>query len=121
MFWYIVLGVSIIMLIISIVFQCVFYDGWWRIGIACTTIVILFLLPIGIIYPLNYRAEIDSFRREKQYIEQVVPTLPDSDNVAITHKRIELNEWLYKTQYNYRNYHFFNFIPEEIMDLEEIK
>lgn len=77
-----------------------------------------------IILPVNYaehKKAISTFEQQKYYIEEIVPTLPSTDNYAITQKRVELNQWLYETQYSYEHYRFFFFIPKEVMELEEIK
>jgi len=124
MFWYIILGVAVIMLIVSIVLTCVFrysYNNDWWVGILITSFIILPIVLVMITVPLQYNKEIETFKREKAYIEDVVPTLPSTDNYAITTKRIEENKWLYEIQYRYEHYHFWNFVPAEVMELEEIK
>ena len=78
----------------------------------------------SIALPVSYskgKKEIAVFEQQKYYIEEVVPTLPSTDNYAITQKRVELNQWLYEIQYRYEHYSFFCFIPKEVMELEEIK
>lgn len=78
----------------------------------------------SIILPVDYaeyKKAISTFEQQKYYIEEVVPTLPSTDNYAITQKRVELNQWLYEVQYSYEHYRFFYFIPKEVMELEEIK
>ena len=78
----------------------------------------------SIALPVSYaqeKEEIAVFEQQKYYIEEVVPTLPDTDNYAITQKRVELNQWLYEIQYRYEHYRFFFFIPKDVMELEEIK
>ena len=77
-----------------------------------------------IILPLKYVAvqkEVNSFEKQKQFIEEVAPTLPAYDNIAITQTKIELNEWLYDIQYKYEKFGFIVFYPSEIKDLQPIK
>lgn len=69
----------------------------------------------------KYKEEINTFKKQKEYIEQVAPTLPTTDNYALTIKRIEQNQWLYEIQYKYENYRFWYLIPEEVLDLTPIK
>lgn len=81
-------------------------------------------LCASIALPVSYsqgKEGIAVFEQQKYYIEEVVPTLPDTDNYAITQKRVELNQWLYEIQYMYEHYRFFVFIPKDVMELEEIK
>ena len=93
-------------------------------GCIMTTFCITLIIITSIIIPYrikDYEQEIYTFEKQKEYIEQVVPTLPETDNYAITHKRIELNEWLYDIQFKNKNYKFWNLIPEEVLDLTPIK
>ena len=62
-----------------------------------------------------------TFKQQKYYIEEIVPTLPVTDNYALTQKRIELNQELYRFQYYSENRSFFFFYPEELKNLEPIK
>lgn len=78
------------------------------------------IIILHVIYA-EHKKEISTFEQQKYYIEEIVPTLPSTDNYAITQKMVELNQWLYETQYSYEHYRFFYFIPKEVMELEEIK
>ncbi|MBP3708314.1 MAG: hypothetical protein J6J36_06880 [Clostridia bacterium] len=71
--------------------------------------------------PIGYNHEIAVFKEQKHYIEEIVPTLPDTDNYAITLKRIELNTWLYEAQYTAKYYSLWILVPSEVLELTPIK
>lgn len=130
MFWWILLGVSIVLTILGIVFWAVgansryYYGGLETTGIFFTIIFGFIVLIMALVIPLvshSYKQEIATFEQQKHYIENVVPTLPTTDNYAITLKRIELNEWLYGAKYSKTHYSFFSLYPDEVLELEEIK
>ena len=88
MFWYIILGIAIVILIVSIV-KIVQDDGilWWIATSVCGGIIVL----IGILSPvmtMKYKKEIATFIETKRYIEEVAPRLSQTDNYAITNSRI---------------------------------
>lgn len=129
MFWWILIGVSVFFtilgIILAIIYQHCCVDEW--IGTMAGFFVGLFgivLILSGIIVPIQKVCcdkEIEVFKQQKYYIEEVVPTLPETDNYAITAKRIELNEWLYNAQYAVEHYGFFTLYSDEVLELEEIK
>lgn len=128
MFWWILLGVSAVLTILGTIFwikehkECNEVEEFLS-AIAC--VIGIFVMLIMLIVNVAVRAEnnklIATFEQQKYYIENVVPTLPESDNYAITMKKIELNEWLYNAQYDKTHYSFFSFYPDRILELEEIK
>ena len=84
----------------------------------------LVLLITIIMLPCEYCTDkqfVETFERQKYYIEEIAPTLSQTDNYAITQSRIELNQKLYDLQYSCEHYSFFFFYPEGIMELEPIK
>ena len=126
MFWWILLGVSILLTILGIIFWAVGANlsGLETTGIFFTAIFGVIVLIMSLIIPLvshSYKQDIQTFKMQKNYIENVVPTLPTTDNYAITLKRIELNEWLYGAKYSKTHYSFFSLCPDEVLELEEIK
>ena len=121
MFWYIVLGVATVMLIISIIAIFRTEEELWCIAILLCSIVIVLIALSAPLMIIRYKKEMTTFIETKRYIEEVAPTLSQTDNYAISNSRIEMNKWLYEIQFRYKNYHFWNFIPAEVMELEEIK
>ena len=95
-------------------------------GVAIGGWAAFFLIAIitAILLPYEYFTDkrfIETFERQKYYIEEVVPTLPETNNYAITQSRIELNQQLYDLQYRCVHYSFFYFYPNGIMELDPIK
>lgn len=130
MFWWIFLGVSGGLMILGIIFWCiyefasVYLDVLGMCGMIMTVIFGFATLCSGIIVPVcytQYKQEIAVFEQQKYYIEEVVPTLPETDNYAITIAKIDLNEWLYNAQYSVNTYGIFSLYPPEVLELEEIK
>lgn len=127
MFWWILLGLSGVVLIVGIILiiignvKCIDCDtdGVVMVGISVT---VLFFSGIIIsVICLTNNKKITTFIRQKEYFETVVPTLPESDNYALTQKKIELNEWLYEAQYEKKYYPFFSLYSDKILELTEIQ
>ena len=64
--------------------------------------------------------EFNAFVCQKEYIESYEPT-SEYDTVAIIHKKIELNQWLYEKQYVKERRPICSFYGDEILELEPIK
>ena len=127
MFWWILLGLSGVVLIVGIILviisnvKCIDCDTAGGVMAVISFIVLFFSgLIISVICFTNNK-EIATFISQKEYFETVVPTLPDSDNYALTQKKIELNEWLYKAQYEKKYYPFFSLYSDKILELTEIR
>lgn len=130
MFWWILLGIGAIVMIVGIILWIVganshkYYDNKEEAGMALTFLggtIAIIMFTVCIVCTLGYKRDVENFKRQKDYFEMVVPTLPNTDNFALTQKRIELNEWLYDAQYSKENYPFFSLYPDEVLELEEIK
>lgn len=128
MFWWILLGLSGVMLIVGIILLIV--DAkCWRIscgtaGFGLTLSGAVFLLVFAVVIiamSASHDTAISTFIRQKKFFETVVPTLTDSDNYALTLKKIELNEWLYEAQYEKKYYSFFSLYSDKILELTEIQ
>ena len=96
------------------------YDDWKVITGALCTICGAFAVVIVLGFQLiNVSPTINNFIQQKAYIETHV-----SDNAiedaALTTKKVELNDWLYNTQYwlTYRN--GWSLYPDSVLDLEPI-
>lgn len=121
MFWYILLAISVILTIVGIAFNSKVYEDWWFAMWLISMVIAIILGLLVICSVVSYKKDIAVFKQQKYYIEQVAPTLSQSDNYALTQKRIELNQWLYEMKYRKQNYGIFTLAPDEILYLEEIK
>lgn len=129
MFWWIFIGVSAVLMIVGIIFCFCSWKLWdtdwiFTVSIILTSIFGIAFILSAITVPLvkiDYDKQLEVFKQQKYYIEQIVPTLPETDNYAITTKRIELNDWLYNAQYEIEHFGFFTLYSDEILDLEPIK
>lgn len=122
----IVFSVLLILGIIGIVVSEKFgIDSLSFFCVVITTIAGVGILIISIVFPVKFNQaarDISTFAEQKKYIEEIVPTLPETDNYAITQMKIEQNEWLYEVQYNYEHFTpWLYFLPAEVMELEPIK
>ena len=113
--------VGVLAIVAGIIIHLRLDDGFQYIGYALGALLITVTTMIAITVSLSYKQEINTFKKQKEYIEQVAPTLPTTDNYAITNKRIELNQWLYEVQYRYEHHRFITLAPQEVMELEPIK
>lgn len=124
MFWWILLGIGVVLTIMFIVFAIIDLDFNREVFGILALLIGLVPLIIGlclIVIPIENKKAIEEFKRQKYYIEVTAKELPTTDNYALTMKRIELNEWLYNAQYSYENYKFFTLYTSEVMELEEIR
>ena len=64
--------------------------------------------------------EIVVFEQQKAYIETHIPK-DDIENAAITSKKVELNEWLYKAQFNKKNLGGWSMYSDKVLELEPIE
>ena len=98
------------------------YDARWCgkalviAGVVCACICILSFY----VKTCNIQQEVTVFIRQKEYFEthSVQNTYEDA---ALTNKKIEINEWLIKAQFDYTHYPLTTFYDESIMDLELIE
>ena len=128
MFWWILLGLFGVMLIVGIILLIVDAKsltvscGVAGFGLTLSGAVFLIVFTMVIIaVSASHDTAISTFIRQKKFFETVVPTLTDSDNYALTQKKIELNEWLYEAQYEKKYYSFFSLYSDKILELTEIR
>ena len=122
MFWYITLGILVIVVIVFIIVGIKAWDGeLWLVGAIMCGILLLANIFGIVCAKIEYKKEIEVFKQTKIYIEEITPTLEQTDNYSITNSRIEMNKWLYEVQFRYKNYRFWTLVPEEVMELEQIK
>lgn len=63
---------------------------------------------------------INTFEQQKAYIETHIPK-DDIEDAAITSKKVELNEWLYKAQFNKKNLGGWSMYSDKVLELEPIE
>lgn len=120
MFWITLLVLCIVFLIVGIVLAVVGFElaPILMIAIGLTGTLIFGLgVPTTIVSNNN---DISIFKDQKQYIENVKSDNPIED-AALTQKKIEYNDWLFKEQNFYKNYQIFSLMPSEILYLEPIQ
>lgn len=64
--------------------------------------------------------EISVFEQQKAYIETHVPE-SNIEDAAITSKKVELNEWLYKAQFNKKSLGGWSMYSDKVLELEPIE
>ncbi len=101
------------------------YNSEWLWGIGLYFIIfgiIITVISISMLIGMNISAEqeLNLFITQKEYIENYT-SVNDYDTAAITNKKVELNEWLYKVQYNKKHYPICSFFGDEILTVEPIK
>lgn len=136
MFWWILLGVSVVTTIMGIMFWIFgkkIKNGCWAseeygrlkiTGVFLTAVCGVCAFMLGLIVLLCWadnKQRIATFIKQKEYFETVVSTFEDGENYTLTQKKIELNEWLYTAQYKKQKYPFFSLCPDEVLELEEIR
>lgn len=64
--------------------------------------------------------EISVFEQQKAYMETHIPK-NDIEDAAITSKKVELNEWLYKAQFSKKNLGGWSMYSDKVLELEPIE
>lgn len=122
MFWYVLGIICLVLLVVGIVLYKVswrFDDLGFTVSVIAGTILFFIILFIPIITIQNKKA-VEVFKRQKEYIESHISD-NELEDVAITTKKIELNEWLYDAQYSKTHYNFFTLYSDEVLLLEPIR
>lgn len=121
MFWYILGVISFVALIVGIILNKRYeYDSMGIIISTIGGITLVLLLIIIPMFAINNKQNINTFRKQKEYIECNIVNDP-IENAALTNKKIELNTWLVNAQYEKENYSFFTLLPDEVMELTIIE
>ena len=93
--------------------------GWMMTGWIMIVVTILFITVI-ITTPFSVRKQIYTFNAQKAYIESHVSKSALED-ATITNKKIDMNDWLYRTQISQQMYGDFSFYPVSVQDLTPIQ
>lgn len=119
MLWIIILVVSTLAAIVAW-----YLDTFTRYSPTFTAFaagVVAFLsLLIVLVLAISVPQKINVFQRQKAYLAEHVVSDP-MENAALTTKKLELNDWLYKSQFAATNYRVWTFYPDEILALTPIE
>ena len=121
MLWFILLGVSALALIGGLVWY--FLDDCSTGAVVSIAAGVVFGLIFGlvvILHPIRELQNINTFERQKAYLETHIAASPVED-AALTTKKIELNGWLYETQYLAQQRPYMLFYPERTLELAPIE
>lgn len=83
-------------------------------------VVLLIFVIIPIAMGIENIQDTYTFQEQAKYLETYVPD-DAIENAALTNKRIELNQWLYKAQWAKQKFGIFSLYPAEVLELEPIK
>lgn len=113
--WALLLGLSI-----YFIAKTDFLDGLHMMScIAAILAALMLLISIVAIFFMNPK-EISVFEQQKAYIETHIPK-NDIEEAAITSKKVELNEWLYKAQFNKKSLGGWSMYSDKVLELEPIE
>lgn len=102
--WWIFIGLiccGVLALIVNIVADTLKYvfdpsdwDWGWA-SLICTTVVdLIILLPLCIILPIKAHEKVIKYRYDYEMVQEVVLNGKDLENIKITEKILEYNNWL---------------------------
>ena len=118
---WIILGVALAVIsVVAFVLECREYYGWTLLIGVVTSIgagVTLMCCPIMLI---SNSSDCSVFAQQKAYIESHIAENAVED-AALTAKKIELNDWLFESQYSKARYGSWSLYPDTVMDLEPIE
>jgi hypothetical protein len=119
--WSIVVFVLLVLGVFGIVLAKKNWDFDWAelVGVIllCGAGVILLVV---ILQPIFISQEITVFNQQSIYIENHQAVDP-IENAALTNKKIELNNWLFESQWSKNKFGAFSFYPASILELEPIQ
>ena len=115
-----ILGVALAAIgIVSFVLDRREFYGWTLFVGVIATVVAAVILSCCPIVRVSNKSECGVFAQQKAYIESHVAENAIED-AALTAKKIELNDWLFKAQYSKARYGSWSLYPDAVMDLEPI-
>lgn len=118
---WIILGVALVVVcVVAFVLECRESYGWTlAVGVisAAGAGVILMCCPI---MRISNNSDCSVFAQQKAYIESHIAENAVED-AALTAKKVELNDWLFKAQYSKAHYGSWSLYPDTVMDLEPIE
>ena len=119
MLWIIILVVSILVAVVAWYLDTyTLYSPTFTRYMAC--VVVFASLLVVLILAISVPQKINVFQRQKAYLAEHVVSDP-VENAALTSKKLELNDWLYESQFAAINYRVWTFYPDEILALTPIE
>lgn len=126
--WIILLIALVILAAISFYISTKLDNQWDKEGQSIASMLVglaasfaaLIILIVAIINPISVRKEIAVYEQHYAYFQDYVSENSYND-IAITSKKVELNDWLYKAQYSNSTYGGWSWYPDSIQDLEPIE
>ena len=117
----IVVGIMLVIGIALIVLDSAWWAAYWPsiISVILLSVVVLWGGWL-IIRKYQVPMEINNFSRQKIYIETHIPK-NDIEDAALTQTKIELNNWLYNTQFMKEKFNAWSLYPDSIIDFEPIQ
>lgn len=119
--WIIVCVISIVLSVVFLHIACNRPCDLWP--CICSAIcasaafILLLVIPASTI---SYKRDTNKFAEQKAYIETHEANTAVED-AAMTVKKVELNEWLYKAQWERENFGNWCFYPVDVLDMEPIR
>lgn len=115
-----ILGVALAAIsTVSFVLECREFYGWTLfVGLIAAVAASVILISCPIVRVSN-KSECGVFAQQKAYIESHVVENAIED-AALTTKKIELNDWLFKAQYSKSRFGSWSLYPDTVMGLEPI-
>lgn len=118
---WIILGVALVVVcVVAFVLEYRKFYGWtFVIGFATAVVagVILLVCPLA---RISINSGCSVFAQQKAYIESHIAENAVED-AALTAKKVEMNDWLFKAQYSKAHYGSWSLYPDTVMDLEPIE
>ena len=120
--WWIVLVVSVGLMVLAwlvtkwnddLIVTQVLLGTFAMLGIIISSMVIIFT-------PIKNKQELYKFKAMTEYY-QTHSADNKLEDVSITQKKVELNEWLAESKFMKIEYPFWSFIPDEVLDLKPIE
>lgn len=114
------LGWCIVFIVLIILFALLakVYDDASIFIVLLAILVILAIFPAGFLYENTRDTSI--FKSQSQYFETHQPNI-EIEDAALTQKKIEINTWLYKAQWNKEQFKMFSLYPNEVLELQPIQ
>lgn len=118
--WMILCVALAVITVVAFVLECRESPGWTlAVGVisAVGAGVILMRCPL---MRISNNSDCSVFAQQKAYIESHIAENAVED-AALTAKKVELNDWLFKAQYSKARYGSWSLYPDTVMDLEPIE
>lgn len=118
---WIILGAALVVVcVVALVLECREFYGWTLAVGSLSIAAAVLIFVICTCTHITHNSECGVFAQQKAYIEAHVAEDAVED-AALTAKKVEMNDWLFKAQYSKNRYGSWSLYPDAVMDLEPIK